>query len=158
MGRKSNQKKVRRNQKFIPVNHSPVTTKSAVQMRQTEIFHRSGPLPTPEEFKEYENVMPGAALRIIALAEKEQQHRHTIEEIETRGIIKILSRGQIYGFVIGLFAMFFAGILVYCGQNIYSIVVLLLTLSGMTAVFVMNRKDRISVSGETENNKNNPSQ
>ena len=35
----------------------------------------SGPLPPPSMFKDYENVLPGSADRILALAEKEQDLR-----------------------------------------------------------------------------------
>ncbi len=35
----------------------------------------SGPLPLPEHFAEYERILPGAAERILAMPEKEQQIR-----------------------------------------------------------------------------------
>ncbi|MDR1100263.1 MAG: DUF2335 domain-containing protein [Treponema sp.] len=38
----------------------------------------SGPLPTSREFQGYEQVLPGAADRILAIAEKESEHRHDI--------------------------------------------------------------------------------
>ena len=40
----------------------------------------SGPLPAPGMFQEYEKVLPGAADRIMAMAEKEANHRHPIDE------------------------------------------------------------------------------
>lgn len=39
-----------------------------------------GPLPTPESFEHYEAVLPGSAERILAMAEKEQNHRHSSED------------------------------------------------------------------------------
>jgi len=39
----------------------------------TEIF--SGPLPPPRDFAEYNKILPGAADRIVGMAEKEQQVR-----------------------------------------------------------------------------------
>lgn len=38
-----------------------------------------GPLPPPQMFRDYEDVLPGAAHRIISMAEKEQSHRHRWE-------------------------------------------------------------------------------
>lgn len=38
-----------------------------------------GPLPPPQMFRDYEDVLPGAADRIIAMTEKEQSHRHRWE-------------------------------------------------------------------------------
>ncbi|PIQ30327.1 MAG: hypothetical protein COS35_13425 [Zetaproteobacteria bacterium CG02_land_8_20_14_3_00_50_9] len=39
----------------------------------------SGPLPAPEDFAKYENILPGAAERILSMAENEARHRHTID-------------------------------------------------------------------------------
>lgn len=38
-----------------------------------------GPLPPPALNKEYENVLPGSADRIMLMAESEQQHRHGMD-------------------------------------------------------------------------------
>lgn len=38
-----------------------------------------GPLPPPELLHGYEQALPGAAERIVAMAEREQAHRHTQE-------------------------------------------------------------------------------
>ena len=44
-----------------------------------QITHSAGPVPPAEEIARYEQVMPGAADRIFAMAEQEQQHRHQAE-------------------------------------------------------------------------------
>lgn len=57
---------------------SKIQNKQSTQL--TSVTHEfSGPLPTPEDLARYEISMPGAAERIFAYAEKEQQHRHDIE-------------------------------------------------------------------------------
>lgn len=38
-----------------------------------------GPLPPPAVLEEYDRIRPGAAERILVMAEKEQQHRHDTE-------------------------------------------------------------------------------
>lgn len=43
---------------------------------------KSGPLPDPEDFKKYEEVLPGSANRIMEMAEKNQQHRINLEIAE----------------------------------------------------------------------------
>lgn len=40
---------------------------------------RSGPLPASQELEHYNQIVPGAAERIIAMAEGEQGHRHKVE-------------------------------------------------------------------------------
>ncbi|WP_254908530.1 DUF2335 domain-containing protein [Halomonas citrativorans] len=39
----------------------------------------SGPLPPSSEMERYESIMPGAADRILFMAEQQQKHRHDQE-------------------------------------------------------------------------------
>lgn len=79
-----------------------------------EIHHlHQGPLPHPDILAGYENILPGAADRIITLAESEATHRREIEkkavEAEIAGLrdeAKDTSRGQFCGLIIGLAAIF----------------------------------------------------
>nr|WP_255492142.1 DUF2335 domain-containing protein [Cetobacterium sp. 2A] len=68
-----------------------------------------GPLPHPDLLKKFEDITPGAAERILLMAEKEQQHRHQLEnEIlikESENIkneIELKGRGLIFGFLLAL--------------------------------------------------------
>ncbi|PTI88169.1 DUF2335 domain-containing protein [Staphylococcus simulans] len=45
-------------------------------------YTKSGPLPDPKDFKEYEKVLPGSANRIMEMAECNQKHRIDIENKE----------------------------------------------------------------------------
>ena len=40
----------------------------------------SGPIPPPALLQQYDDVFPGAAERIVAMAEREAAHRHNLEE------------------------------------------------------------------------------
>lgn len=60
--------------------------------------HR-GPLPAPEMFREYESVCPGAADRIIKMAEDEGAHRRSIETKTVDADIALQRRGQTYGLI-----------------------------------------------------------
>lgn len=57
----------------------------------------SGPLPDPESFGKYDKVLPGAAERILSLTEKEQEHRHHMEERQ----LKLESRDSLLGIITG---------------------------------------------------------
>lgn len=46
-------------------------------------FH-SGPLPPAKELAEYDEILPGAADRIIAMAERQAEHRQTLEAFAVR--------------------------------------------------------------------------
>ena len=52
--------------------------KAAIQV--SEEHHFSGPLPRPEDLAKYDQIVPGAAARIIQMAEKEMSHRHDNEK------------------------------------------------------------------------------
>lgn len=72
----------------------------------------SGPLPLPQHFEEYERICPGAADRILTLAERQTAHRHSLEgkdldaRIDDRKTVRNLEkRGQGFGFLIGVVAI-----------------------------------------------------
>ena len=72
----------------------------------------SGPLPAPEDFEHYNKVLPDAAHRIVAMAEKEQQ-------IRAEGQAKMLAndRRRINGATgLGLALIGVAGLATWLGQ------------------------------------------
>ncbi len=57
-------------------NSNPQMPKGQVQVSEE---HFSGPLPRPDIMKGYDDIVPGAAERILKMAEEESQHRHKLE-------------------------------------------------------------------------------
>lgn len=64
-----------------------------------------GPLPPAEELAKYEKVLPGAADRIVAMAEREQQHRLERRDIQVRAESRDSGRGVIFAFLLGFAAI-----------------------------------------------------
>lgn len=62
--------------------------------------HKSGPLPSPEDLKGYEDVLPGAAERIMKMAEEESGHRRSSDKEIIRAEVGAQVRGQWLGFVL----------------------------------------------------------
>ncbi len=102
---------------------APKTPKSADQQPEVRVVGASfsGPMPPPSLLQGYEQVCPGAAERILRMAE--EQHRHSIDmDRQTAGVIAdgmrcehIESRmGLIFGFVIAL-AFIAVGVFVIYG-------------------------------------------
>jgi uncharacterized membrane protein len=56
----------------------------------------SGPLPHPLILEKYERTLPGAANRIIKMAEKQADHRHIIEN----RVVKSNTRNEAYGIAV----------------------------------------------------------
>ena len=62
----------------------------------------SGPLPQADEFAKYENAVPGAGDRILAMAEREQAHRHEKENKAMDYTARDVGRGAWMGMAVSL--------------------------------------------------------
>ena len=62
----------------------------------------SGPLPPPDVMARYNDIVPGAAERILGMAENQTSHRIDIEKIAVRGDQTRSFWGLIFGFIISL--------------------------------------------------------
>jgi len=111
-----------------------VIAPQAVQIQQK--LHQ-GPLPAPEDLQRYEQMCPGAAERIIRMAETEQAHRHAQErkalESDTsiravfqgtegariKGVFQSDKRGQYLGAAVSLAAILAAAITAISGAPWY---------------------------------------
>ena len=62
----------------------------------------SGPLPPPSMLGQYDSVQNGFADRIVSMAESEQSHRQSLENVSVEAAIKTESRGQNYALFISL--------------------------------------------------------
>lgn len=83
------------------------STSPQIDNENTEIMRKeikaiisefSGPLPPPSIIQGYENVIPGAAERILAMAEKQSEHRQLME----RTMIQSDSRDSLLGIIAAL--------------------------------------------------------
>ncbi|MDQ6957470.1 MAG: DUF2335 domain-containing protein [Mariprofundaceae bacterium] len=76
--------------------------KSSVVIQQEVVSHHSGPLPAPNDFAAYNEVIPGAAERILRLAEIESEHRRNQEKKAMERMHRETLLGQIFALTIGL--------------------------------------------------------
>jgi uncharacterized membrane protein len=65
----------------------------------------SGPLPHPDILVKFEHVIPGAAERLLRMAEKQSNHRQSLERTVVDADIRRSWAGLWTGFVIGLTGM-----------------------------------------------------
>lgn len=73
----------------------------------------SGPIPPPEAMERYERVVPGAADRIISMAETEQKHRHAYEEKEQSNSYRVICVTVIFAFM---------ALIIVCGIVVFAII------------------------------------
>lgn len=58
--------------------------------------YKSSILPEPEDMKQYEEMLPGATERFLTMVEKEQNHRHRIQNKEVNSSVVITLLGQVF--------------------------------------------------------------
>lgn len=75
----------------------PKQISKSIQVSSEKIF--SGLLPQPEDLEKYDRIVPGAAERIIAMAERELKHRHAIDKRMTGGVIYTTKVSILFAFL-----------------------------------------------------------
>ena len=103
---------------------------------QRSAYAFSGPLPPPDVIKKYDMVVPGAADRIIQLAEKQSTHRQAIETKIVDADIRQSNFGVIFGFILGLVGLIGGAFLVYHDKVVTGSVFFGATLVALVSVFV----------------------
>ena len=63
----------------MPDNRLPPAGRGNAQVIQHQQTIHQGPIPRPEDFAAYERVLPGAADRILKMAENQATHRQGME-------------------------------------------------------------------------------
>ena len=105
----------------------------------------TGPLPLPQDFREFEEILPGAADRILGMAEQNQilQHEATMALIQANSGSE--KRGQWFGFIVALM-----GFMVFClasalsvyfmrlGITAYGLYLLLSAIGGLVTPFLIS--------------------
>jgi uncharacterized membrane protein len=103
--------------------------------RQELSVSYQGPLPTSREFAGYEQVLPGAANRILAIAEKEAEHRRANQEKLVTASIKHSGRGQLFALIIAILAIIGVGLSIYFSAPIVSIAPTIIAITGLASIF-----------------------
>jgi uncharacterized membrane protein len=131
-----------------PSQHISPSPQIAGKLSQQTAFHHEGPIPPPFILDGYEKVVPGAAERILAMAENQAGHRQKLESIAVKSGARDSLLGLIFGLIIGLFSVACG---TYCVTKGYSIPGTILGgtgLVGLVGVFVYGSRQR---SKEREN-------
>ena len=68
-------------------------------VQHTETHSYQGPIPRPQDFAEYERVLPGAADRILKMAENQATHRQGMERSALRGDIAKSMMGTVLAYI-----------------------------------------------------------
>ena len=94
----------------------------------TQLYY-SGPIPPAHELRQYEKVLAGSADRILKMAEKQQQHRHKLEEKTVVVNSKSALRGQILSFALLMLLGILGFVLLLHGKDFSGLVLALASLA-----------------------------
>lgn len=109
----------------------------------------TGPIPPPIILEQYNRILPDAANRILAMAEREQEHRHKMQEklIDSQVLDQRQERterrvGQNYGLTIGIVAIISGSITAILGSSLAGGFIGSAGVIGLVAVFVLGRREQ----------------
>jgi uncharacterized membrane protein len=109
--------------------------------QQTTLVHQ-GPLPHPAVLKQYDDVVPGAAERIMRMAEQQAMHRQDLEAsvIRTDNLKSLL--GMVFGFIIALVGFGGGLYAAFSGQPFWGGAVSIGTLASVVIAFIYGTRAR----------------
>jgi len=110
-----------------------------------------GPLPSPEILQGFENVLPGAAERIITMAEKEQANRHNIEQKLSIASILSIASGIACAFLSVIIIGFLIHQAIEKGDTVVAVTLSSTSLVSVVSMFIWFRKEKIKQKNEEHN-------
>ena len=118
-----------------------MSSKSIKSGNRTEVktayaMSHSGPLPPAEQFFKYDQALPGAAERILRMAEKELAHRHESETKLIDESVKADKRGQYFAYSITLISLGMFCYFAYNGLLVPSIFPGIVTIASVVVAFI----------------------
>lgn len=87
----------RRIESIVPRNQQAQVVAQVVSIFQQERF--SGPIAHPRHLREYEEILPGSAERIVQMAEESLKHRHELQNRVMQADMDDTRAGRNYGFI-----------------------------------------------------------
>ena len=95
----------------------------------------TGPLPPPDQLASYDQVVPGAANRILLMAENEQQNRMAIVSAQ----IRQSDRGQWLAFFLALCFLIACVLVTLAGQPVVGGILGGTTVLGVVTIFITGK-------------------
>jgi uncharacterized membrane protein len=102
----------------------------------------SGPLPPPEILARFDAVVPGAAERILKMAEEQAAHRKDLERKLVESDIERSKWGQALGFLIAIAGLAASAAIAIYGSAVAGSILGVGTLASLVGVFMYGVKAR----------------
>ena len=120
---------------------SPEERREAATIMQAaiQISRFTGPLPRPEELAKYEQILPGAADRIIRMAEQQSTHRQSLEVVVIGGNATTQKWGLACAFIIAMSAIWGGIWISLKGMSGTGLTAIIVALVALVSVFVYGK-------------------
>lgn len=112
----------------------------SVTVRQEQMRLHHGPLPPPEQFAGYEQVLPGAADRILGMAEKEMAERHRRDAEAQQAHVRERRRGQWFAFLLGVVVAGGGIVAIIAGRALTGLAAVISVLAVLVGAFLSARR------------------
>ena len=131
-----------------PSQLSPQEPAEIVQDKKSEnkiqkIVHReiqamgfSGPIPPPQMLHQYDKVLPGAAERIVSMAEKQSNHRQSMERTLVLSDTNNARLGLIFSFILVVSTIGAGTFLICIGKEAQGLTAIIGAIGSVVAVFI----------------------
>lgn len=107
-----------------------------------EISRFSGPLPHPEDLAKYEQILPGAADRLIRMAEQQAAHRQNLEKAVIFSNVTMQKWGLGCAFVLAMTAIGGGIGLSLKGMSGAGLTAIISALAALVGVFVYGKSEQ----------------
>lgn len=142
MGRQSREKEERRQLARRVTDPAPPQQQQGTYNVRVEGISFRGPLPPPEVLQRYDQITPGLADRIVRMAEKNQDHRHNLENTVIPSRVKLEQRGQIIGALLGIAMIISGTAIVATGMPIVGVSIIGTTAVALAGLFVYTDRSK----------------
>lgn len=115
-------------------------------------------MPPPALLEGYERLVPGAAERILVMAESDSRHQQQIEFAALRAAEAEVKRGQIFAFIIGLVALGASIGALALGSPVVAGVIGGTTVVGLVSAFIIGHVSAKAVEPESPPQQGQPRQ
>jgi len=117
-------------------------------IRQTATF--TGPVPPPNILNGYNAVVPGAAERIIAMAERQQKHDHETQRLIIKSHHRDYKRGQYCAVGVSISVVIVGGVVAVMGQPAAGAAIGAIALGPVISAFVHHQRNDSSDNDEAK--------
>lgn len=126
----------------------PVPPQRSIHTVTHEQVQYSGPIPLPAMLEQYDKVVPGAAERIIKMAEQQHSHRIAIEGKVIASDVRNSFLGVVCAFVITLAVLALAAYSIYRNQPWAAGFFSVLGIGGLVSTFIYGTQSRRQERGQ----------